>query len=131
MRKALKLIGFAAVTLVLFFFVASLAFYHLVRVGEFRRFLIEEIEKNTALKVELGEADLEIGWITGIVFRQVAVSEPDAARPAITAESITARVALTPLLLRAFGSDAQFGVNVAGSGAGGERPQPGANRVGL
>jgi len=39
--------------------------------------------------------------------------------------------ALTPLLLRAFGSDAQFGVNVAGSGAGGERPQPGANRVGL
>jgi hypothetical protein len=39
--------------------------------------------------------------------------------------------ALTPLLLRAFGSGAQPGVNVAGSGAGGERPQPGAHRVGL
>jgi hypothetical protein len=39
--------------------------------------------------------------------------------------------ALTPLLLRAFGSDEQPGVHVAGSGAGGERPQPGADRVGL
>ena len=39
--------------------------------------------------------------------------------------------ALTPLLLRAFGSDEQPGVHVAGSGAGVERPQPGANRVGL
>jgi uncharacterized protein YhdP len=100
MRKVLKLIGFASVTLVLFFIVASVAFYHLVHVGEFRRFLIDEIEKNTALKVELGEAGLEIGWITGIVFRQVAIAEPDAAQPAITAESVTARVALTPLLQR-------------------------------
>jgi hypothetical protein len=39
--------------------------------------------------------------------------------------------ALTPLLLRAFGTGEQPGVNVAGSGAGGERPQPGAHRVGL
>jgi hypothetical protein len=39
--------------------------------------------------------------------------------------------ALTPLLLRAFGSGEQPGVHVAGSGAGGERPQPGAHRVGL
>jgi uncharacterized protein involved in outer membrane biogenesis len=100
MRKVLKLIGFAAVTLVLFFIVASMAFYHLIRVGEFRRFLIEEVEKNTALKVDLGEAELEIGWITGIVFRRLAVSEPGTAKPAITAESVTARVALTPLLKR-------------------------------
>jgi uncharacterized protein YhdP len=100
MRKVLKLIGFAAVTLVLFFIVVSLAFYHLIRIGEVRRFLIEEIEKNSALKVELGDAELEIGWITGIVFRQVAIAEPDAAQPALTAESVTARIALRPLLQR-------------------------------
>ncbi|HMF47976.1 MAG TPA: AsmA-like C-terminal domain-containing protein [Candidatus Saccharimonadales bacterium] len=100
MRKVFKFIGVASVTLVLFFIVASLAFYHLIRIGEFRRFLVAEIEKNTDLKVELGEADLEIGWVTGVVFRQVALSEAGAAQPAITAESVTARVALRPLLQR-------------------------------
>jgi hypothetical protein len=39
--------------------------------------------------------------------------------------------ALTPLLLRAFGSGAQPGVHVARPGAGGEFPQHGADRVGL
>jgi hypothetical protein len=39
--------------------------------------------------------------------------------------------ALTPLLLRAFGSGEQPGVNVAGSGVGRKGPQPGADRVGL
>ena len=39
--------------------------------------------------------------------------------------------ALTPLLLRAFGSGAQPGVHVARPGAGGELPQHGADRVGL
>ena len=100
MRKVFKFIGVASVTLVLFFIVASLAFYHLIRIGEFRRFLVAEIEKNTDLKVQLGEADLEIGWVTGVVFRQVALSEAGAAQPAITAESVTARVALRPLLQR-------------------------------
>ncbi|HSK29027.1 MAG TPA: AsmA family protein, partial [Candidatus Limnocylindria bacterium] len=100
MRKVFKLVGFASVTLVLFFVAGSLAFYHLVRIGEVRRFLIDEIEKNTALKVDLGEAELEIGWITGIGFRQLTVAEPGATHPAITAERITARVALRPLLER-------------------------------
>ncbi|HVO95055.1 MAG TPA: AsmA family protein, partial [Terriglobales bacterium] len=100
MRKVLKVIGVVSVVLVLFFVVASVAFYHLVRIGEFRRFLAAEIEKNTDLKVQLGEAGLEIGWVTGVVFRQVALSEPGAVQPAITAESITARVALQPLLQR-------------------------------
>jgi uncharacterized protein YhdP len=100
MRKALKLLGFLSATLVLFFVVASLAFYHLVRIGEVRRFLIDEIEKQTELKVQLGGADLEIGWITGIVFRDVALSERGAAVPALTAERVTARVALRPLLQR-------------------------------
>jgi uncharacterized protein YhdP len=100
MRKALNLVGFLSAMLVLFFIVASLAFYHLVRIGEVRRFFIDEIEKQTDLKVQLGEADLEIGWITGIVFRDVAVREPGEAVPALTAERVTARVALRPLLRR-------------------------------
>jgi uncharacterized protein involved in outer membrane biogenesis len=100
MRKALKVIGFIGVTVILFFIVCGLAFYHLMRTGEFRRFLIEEIEKQTELKVQLGEADLEIGWITGVGFSDLALSEPGAAEPAIRAERITARVALRPLLSR-------------------------------
>jgi autotransporter translocation and assembly factor TamB len=75
MRKALKLLGFLSATLVLFFVVASLAFYHLVRIGEVRRFFIDEIEKQTDLRVQLSGADLEIGWTTGIVFRDVTVRE--------------------------------------------------------
>jgi uncharacterized protein YhdP len=100
MRRALKVLGFLGITLVVFFVVSALAFYHLMRTGEFRRFLIEEIERQTELKVQLGEADLEIGWITGVGFSQVSLAEPGAAKPAITAERITARVALTPLLNR-------------------------------
>ena len=100
MRKVLKLIGFLCATLVLFFVVAILAFYHLMRVGEFRRFLVDEIEKQTELKVQLNAADLEIGWITGIVFRDLTLSELDLNQPSISAERITARVALLPLLRR-------------------------------
>ena len=100
MRKALKLLGLVTVAFGLFLIVASAAFYHLMRVGEFRRFLIDEIEQNTALKVQLGEADLEIGWILGIVFRDLALAEPNEAQPAIAAERITARVELLPLLER-------------------------------
>src|SRR5438093_216098 len=58
MRKALKFVGFLVFVLILFVAVASLAFYHLIREGEFRRFLISEIEKQTELKVQLGEVDL-------------------------------------------------------------------------
>ena len=36
MKKILKVIGVLSVTLVLFFIVAGLAFYHLMRTGEFR-----------------------------------------------------------------------------------------------
>jgi uncharacterized protein involved in outer membrane biogenesis len=100
MRKVLKVIGFIGVTFLLFFIVCGLAFYHLMRTGEFRRFLIEEVEKQTELKVELGDADLEIGWITGVGFSDLALSEPGAAQPAIRAQRLTARVALLPLLSR-------------------------------
>src|SRR5438552_15070560 len=100
MRKILKLIGLFSATLVLFFTVAILAFYHLMSVGEFRRFLVDEIEKQTELKVQLNTADLEIGWISGIVFRDLALSEPDKAQPALTEARVTARVELLPILRR-------------------------------
>jgi uncharacterized protein YhdP len=100
MKKAFKLLAFAAFTFLLFLVVSAAAFYHLISVGEFRRFLISEIEQNTELKVGLGEAELQMGRILGIAFRDVAISEPDAPQPAITAERITARVALLPLFRR-------------------------------
>ena len=100
MSKLLKVAAFLAAVVVLFFVVASLAFYHLVRTGEFRRFLISEIEQKTALKLQLGEADLEFGRILGVSFRDVVVAESDLAAPALRAERVTARVALWPLLNR-------------------------------
>jgi uncharacterized protein YhdP len=100
MKKLLKIGAFLGITGVLFFIVCTLAFYHLVRVGEFRSFLIDEIEKNTALKVGLGAADLEIGWVTGVGFREVTIAMPESAAPEIAAERVTARVALMPLLQR-------------------------------
>ena len=100
MEKLLKIGVFIGITAALFFFVCVLAFYHLVRVGEFRSFVIDEIEKNTALKVGLGAADIEIGWVTGIAFRDVAIAMPDSVTPEIAAERVTARVALLPLLQR-------------------------------
>src|SRR5215208_2062757 len=100
MRKLLKIGVFIGITVVLFFGVCTIAFYHLVSVGEFRTFLIEEIEKNTALKVGLGAAELEIGWVTGVGFRDVAIAMPESTMPEIAAERVTARVALLPLLHR-------------------------------
>jgi len=100
MRKIFELFTFAAFTFLLLLAVAVAAFYHLVRVGEFRRFLMNQIEQNTDMKVHFGDGDLEVGRILGIAFRDVSISEPDAAQPAITAQRITARVALLPLLRR-------------------------------
>ena len=100
MRKALKFFGVILSTLVLLVIVASLAFYHLISAGELRRYLISEIESKTEFKVQLGEADLAVGRILGIGFSDFALSEPDAVRPAITAQRITARVALLPLFER-------------------------------
>ena len=97
MKKLLKFGAFLGIFCVLFFVVCTVAFYHLVRIGELRSFLIAEIEKNTALKVGLGAAELEIGWITGVGFRDVAIAMPESSAPEITAERVTARVALLPL----------------------------------
>ena len=100
MRTTLKLLVFAAALFGLFLIVSFLAFYHLLSVGEFRRFLISEIEQNTKFNVRLGEAQLEVGRILGVGFHDLALSEPGDAEPVITAERITARVALLPLLRR-------------------------------
>ncbi len=100
MKILIKLCLFVAATSILLVVIGSLAFYHLIRVGEFRRFLISQLEQETQLKVQLGEGDLELGWISGIAFRDLTLSEPAAAQPLLTAERITARVALLPLLHR-------------------------------
>jgi uncharacterized protein YhdP len=100
MRKAFKFFGVILSTVVLFAIVVALASYHLIRAGELRRLLISEIESKTEFKVQLGEADLAVGRILGIGFSDFALSEPDAARPSITAQRITARVALVPLFER-------------------------------
>jgi hypothetical protein len=100
MRTTLKLMVFAAALFGLFLIVSFLAFYQLLSVGEFRRFLISEIEQNTNFNVRLGEAQLEVGRFLGVGFHDVALSEPGGAEPVITAERITARVALMPLLRR-------------------------------
>ncbi|HZD39246.1 MAG TPA: AsmA-like C-terminal domain-containing protein, partial [Terriglobales bacterium] len=100
MRKALKLLSVMVSTLVLCVIVAVLAFYHLIRAGELRRFLISEIEAKTDFTVQLGEADLAVGRILGIGFSDFAVAEPGVAQPIITARRITARVALLPLFER-------------------------------
>ena len=100
MKKLFKLAGYITAAVVLFFIIASLAFYHLARSGDFRRYLISAIEQQTALKVQLGEAHLEIGGILGVSFSDVVLAETDLAAPALTAETITARVAFWPLLKR-------------------------------
>jgi AsmA-like C-terminal region/AsmA family/Protein of unknown function len=100
MRIALKFFGVIVSALVLLVIVATLAFYYLIHAGEFRRLLINELEAKTEFKVELGEADLAVGRILGIGFSDLALSEPDVSQPAITAQRITARVALLPLFER-------------------------------
>ena len=100
MKKCLNLAGFLAAAVLIFFIVVSLAFYHLMQTGELRRYLINEIQQNTNLIVRLGEADLEFGRILGVSFHDVEVAESDATPPVISAERVTARVALWPLLNR-------------------------------
>jgi uncharacterized protein YhdP len=100
MRKALKLFVWVTFSFVLFLLVISVAFYHLMQAGEFRQFLIEEVERNTGLRIQLGEAELELGRILGITFRDVSIADPQSDQNTLSATSVTARVALLPLLQR-------------------------------
>jgi hypothetical protein len=71
MKKLLKLCVFFAATSILLVIIGSLAVYHLLRIGEFRRFLISQVEQQTRLEVQLGEGDFNIGWIAGIGFHDL------------------------------------------------------------
>ncbi len=100
MQRSIKIVGFLAAGLLLLFAVALIAFYHLIQVGEFRRFLISEFERRTSLKVEVGEAEVQMGKVMGVSFRDFVLIEPQSSRPVITAPKIVIRVALLPLLER-------------------------------
>jgi len=100
MRTIIKFLSVTCFTLALFFIVVSVAFFHLVRAGEFRQFVLGELEARTSLKIQVGEADLEWGRILGIGFRELALFEPDGSQPVVVAERVSARVALLPLLQR-------------------------------
>lgn len=100
MTKVLKIASIVGIALALLFGVLLFAFYHLIQVGEFRRFLISEFEKRTQLKVEVGEAELQMGRVVGISFRDFTLLEPDSTHPMMTAQKILIRVALLPLLER-------------------------------
>jgi AsmA-like C-terminal region/Protein of unknown function len=99
-RKIIKFLSVIFFSLVLFFSVVALAFYHLVRIGELHQFVLGELETKTSLKIQVGEADLEWGRILAIGFRGFALFEPGTSAPAIMAERVSARVALLPLLQR-------------------------------
>ena len=102
MKRAGKVLAFFCVGFLLLLVVGFLAFYHLVQIGEFRAFLAGEIERQTHFKVRLGDGNFEIGRIGGVGFRDVALTEPNGDAPALTAERVTARIALLPLLQRRF-----------------------------
>ena len=61
MKKVFKIVGLSAIALALFIAVLLFSLYHLIQVGEFRQFLISEIERRTHLKVRVGEAELQMG----------------------------------------------------------------------
>jgi uncharacterized protein YhdP len=100
MKKFLKIVAFLGAGLLLVFAVALVAFYHLIQVGEFRRFLVGEFEQHTGLKVEVGEAEVEMGRVMGISFHDFTLRESEEGRAVITAPRIVIRVALLPLLER-------------------------------
>jgi uncharacterized protein YhdP len=100
MKTILKIVAFLGAGLLLVFAVALIAFYHLIQVGELRRFLVSEFEQHTGLKVEVGEAEVEMGRVVGVSFHDFTLREPEQDRPVITAPRIVIRVALLPLLER-------------------------------
>lgn len=98
MKKLLKIVSLAGVALVVFLGVVLFAFYYLVQVGEFRRFVINEVEKRTRMRVTVGKAELKMGSMVGISLQKLTVIEPKDNRPLIMAPRILIRVALLPLL---------------------------------
>lgn len=100
MKKLLKIAGFFAVALVLLVAAASLAVYYLIQAGELRRVVISELEKRTRLKAHVGSAEVSLGRVSGVSFREFVLLEPETGRPVITSERVWVRVALMALLER-------------------------------
>lgn len=100
MKRAGKILAFFCFGGLLLIGAGLLAFYHLVQAGDFRAFLVHEIEQQTQFKVQLGEGTLEVGRILGVGFRDVSFAEPESQTAALTAQHVTARVAFLPLLRR-------------------------------
>ena len=99
-RKIFKLMGVLAIASVLFLGIAAYTFYRLVQLGELRRFLIQEVENLTQLKVSAGEAGLTIGKVMGVSLRDLVLFEPKGQRLVMRAQRVLIRVALLPLLRR-------------------------------
>lgn len=98
MKTLLKIVGLLGIAAVLLFTVTLGAFYYLIQAGELRRYLIEEVEKQTRLRVAVGETELEMGWIMGVAFKGVVLVEPESGHPVMSARRVLIRVALRPLL---------------------------------
>jgi uncharacterized protein involved in outer membrane biogenesis len=98
MKKLLAVIGFSTGALLLVFAAAIFAFYHLIQVGEFRRFLIAEFESRSGLKLEIGAADVEIGWVLGVSFHDLTLNDPQRQITVVKAPKVLIRVSLLPLL---------------------------------
>ncbi len=100
MRRILAILAFAAGALLLFFAAAVFAFYHMIQVGELRRFLIAEFESRSGLRLEIGAAEVEVGRVLGVSFRDFALKNPDGNITVVAAPKVLIRVALLPLLQR-------------------------------
>jgi uncharacterized protein YhdP len=100
MKKFLKISGFFCAVLLLVFAVALFAFYHLIQVGEVRRFLVSEFEQRSGLKVEVGGAEVAMGKVLAVSFHDLVLREPEQSRPVLAAPRMVIRVALLPLLER-------------------------------
>lgn len=100
MAKLLKIAGLLGITLALLFGALLFTLYRLMQVGEFRGFLIGEVERQTNLKVRVGEAKLRVGRLMGITFHDFALLEPESDEPVIAAERVLIHVALFQILDR-------------------------------
>ncbi|MBI2210292.1 MAG: hypothetical protein HYU47_06795 [Deltaproteobacteria bacterium] len=60
MKKLLKVIVLLSAALVAILAVVLIALFRFVQIGELRRFLVSEIERQTRLRVSVGEAELEM-----------------------------------------------------------------------
>ena len=98
MTKILRITSAVGVGLVFFLLVSLFALSHLIRIREFRRFLVDEIESRTQWVVTAGEAELHLGRAIGLSILDFALWEKDGTAPLIRAEMVLVLIALLPLL---------------------------------